>query len=96
MAEHGEATDGPGGVRYRTMDIVVAAMLPGQACPELSADHPTADADAFVGASAAAQQTVAALAADRPVAEWPMSPQLLRRFVQGARACDLRAAVGLR
>ncbi len=74
---------------------VVAAMLPGQACPQLSADQPTPDADAFVGASAAAQQTVAALAADRPVAEWPMSPQRLRRFVEGARRCDLRAAVGL-
>lgn len=75
---------------------IVAAMLPGQACPQLSTDTLTPDADAFVGASAAAQQTVAALATGRPVSQWPMAPEQLRRFVQGARTCDLHEAVGSR
>ncbi|MGN6610240.1 MAG: hypothetical protein ACTHLJ_00550 [Angustibacter sp.] len=75
---------------------VVDAMLPGQACPQLSADVLTDEAGAFVGAVWAAEQTVTAMAAGRPVADWHMQPQQLRRFVQGARTCDLRAAVGQR
>lgn len=77
-------------------DTLAMAMLPGQNCPQLQTDWLTAAADAFIGTMPAARQTVKNLAEGRPASQWPMTPQRLRTYVEGARTCDLQAAVGAR
>lgn len=79
-------------------DTLASVMLPGQYCAQLAGDPITGalttTAGAFIGMSVSAQQTVKNLAEGRSSSQWPMSPQRLRDYVEGARTCDLRAAVG--